>query len=304
MTKIREIVDAQSTHTLEPSEDHTESVADFGEEFLSTLQPIIRFQGLISAFHKPIVQLPKFDFSVSRVFNCHRRLATNLRNSSLGPVTEFSRKLEKLRRHNDVLDKSGWLPHYSTPFGLVDDCDTDSEALHRRLLHFYEERWSEVRQEIEFRLAGYELDDEAKATFREALDAHESRLYRCVCRVLPPEIERIARIELHDHKGKKKSSQPELGKLAGTLPVSSIKPRGFRALNLLRRLENHLYKSVRPDKDLYRFEQDPVPNRHAAVHGLVVYSSPQNSLNSIFMTEYIFQVISALKKTARLPAAD
>ena len=133
MTKIREIVDAQSTHTLEPSEDHTESVADFGEEFLSTLQPIIRFQGLISAFHKPIVQLPKFDFSVSRVFShCHRRLATNLRNSSLGPVTEFSRKLEKLRRHNDVLDKSGWLPHYSTPFGLVDDCDTDSEALHRR----------------------------------------------------------------------------------------------------------------------------------------------------------------------------
>lgn len=303
MTKIREILDTQSTNSPEPSEDHTESVADFGEEFRSALQPIIRFQGLISAFQKPIVQLPQFDIAVSRVFDSHRRLATNLRNTNLGPVAEFSRILEKLQRHNDVLDKSGWLPHHSTPFGVVDDCDTDSEALRRRLLHFYEERWSEVRQEIELRLAGYELDDEAKATFGEALDAHESRLYRCVCRVLPPEIERVARIELHDQKGRKKSSQPELGKVARTLPVSSIKPRGFRGLNLLGRLENHLYKKVRPDKDLYRFEQDPVPNRHAALHGLVVYSSPQNSLNSIFMTEYIFQVISALKKTARLPDA-
>lgn len=304
MTRIRDFLDTRSNNTPEPSEDSAESVADFVEEFRSALQPIIRFQGLFSAFSEPIVQVPQFDFGASGVSDSCRRLATNLRNASLGPVAEFSRKLKKLQRHNDVLDKSGWLPHHSTPFELVDACDNDPEALRRRLLRFYDERWPKVRQEIELRLADYELDDEAKATFREALDAHESGFYRCVCRVLPPEIERIARIDLQDHKNKKKSSQPELGKLAAKLPVTSIKPRGLRGLNLLLRLENHLYKTVRPDKDLHRFEQDPVPNRHAALHGLVAYSSMQNSLNSIFMTEYIFQVISALKKNSRLQAAS
>ena len=48
-----------------------------------------------------------------------------------------------------------------------------------------------MREHIENRLAGYKIDAEAKATFREALDAHESGLHRCVCRVLFPEIERV-----------------------------------------------------------------------------------------------------------------
>ena len=146
-----------------------------------------------------------------------------LRNANFGPFSEFSNNLAKLQRHNAVLDKSGWLPHHSTPFELVDACNGDSEALRRRLRQFYEERWPEIRQEIETRLVAYELDDEAKATFREALDAHESGLYRCVCRLLPPELERIARIELHDGKTTKISSQPILRKLAGTVRISSIK---------------------------------------------------------------------------------
>jgi hypothetical protein len=66
-------------------------------------------------------------------------------------------------------------------------------------------------------------------------------------------------------------------------------------LNLFRRLTKHLYENVRTEPDRQRFAQDPVPNRHAAVHGLVIYSSMQNSLNTIFMADYIFQVISFLK---------
>ena len=62
--------------------------------------------------------------------------------------------------------------------------------------------------------------------------------------------------------------------------------------------------AVRPDTERKCFEQDPIPNRHAALHGLVIYSSMQNSLNSIFMTEFIFQVISALKRTARMQATS
>ena len=38
-------------------------------------------------------------------------------------------------------------------------------------------------------ISSYNITSEAKATFREALDAHEAGLYRCVCRVLFPEIQ-------------------------------------------------------------------------------------------------------------------
>ena len=48
-----------------------------------------------------------------------------------------------------------------------------------------------------------------------------------------------------------------------------------------------------------RLARDPVPNRPAVVHGLVVYSSMQNSLNAIFMTDYIFLVIGLLKVLER-----
>lgn len=301
MTKIREILDTQSTNT---SEDITETFSDFGEELRRALQPIVQLQSLADSFKAPTIRVPTFDFGVQQILESHRRLAANLRYAIPRPFAEFSRKLEKFKRHNDLLDKSGWLPHHSTPFELVDACGSDSDALRRRLRDFYTEHWPGVRQQIELRLVGHELDDEAKATFREALDAHESGFYRCVCRLLPPEVERVARIELHDDRKKGISSQPKLRKLARTVRVSSIEPRGFRGLNLLRRLENHLYDNVPPDTGRNRFQQDPVPNRHAALHGLVAYSSMQHSLNSIFMTEYIFQVISALKKDERLQAAS
>ena len=302
MTKIREILGTHSADAPEPPEDHAGSIADLSTELRSVLRLTTQIQSLVSAFQAPILKRPQFEFAASPIFDSHRRLGTLMLNAARDPFPDLSRTLDKLQRHNDVLDNSGWLPHHSTPFELVDACDTDPEALRLGLLQFYEERWPEVRQQIQRRLPAYELDDEARATFDEALDAHEAGLYRCVCRLLPPEVERLARIGLHGDKGKPRSSQPKLRRLAGSVRVSSITPRGLLALNLLRRLQTHLYEPVRPGRDRKRFEQDPVPNRHAALHGLVAYSSMQNSLNSIFMTEYLFQVITALKETDRLQA--
>lgn len=45
-----------------------------------------------------------------------------------------------------------------------------------------------------------------------------------------------------------------------------------------------------------RLVRDPIPNRHAALHGLVVYSTRQNSLNVIFIGDYVFELISVLKE--------
>ena len=59
------------------------------------------------------------------------------------------------------------------------------------LLTYYTDNWSEVRTQLETRMSSHEIDDEAKATFREALDAHEAGFYRSVSRVLFPEFERM-----------------------------------------------------------------------------------------------------------------
>ena len=49
---------------------------------------------------------------------------------------------------------------------------------------------------------------------------------------------------------------------------------------------------------------DPVPNRHAALHGRVSYASEKSSLNMLIMTDFIFDAISkvAREDSARLAA--
>ena len=107
-----------------------------------------------------------------------------------------------------------------------------------------------------------------------------------------PEIERVSRIELHgDNLREKITSQPHLRELAGQLSLNAVEPRGYYGLVLFKKLTDHLYNRIATEEDRNRCNQDPVPNRHAAVHGLVVYSSNQNSLNTIFMADYIFQII-------------
>jgi hypothetical protein len=48
-------------------------------------------------------------------------------------------------------------------------------------------------------------------------------------------------------------------------------------------------------ENLAKISGDSIPNRHAAIHGYVSYDSAQSSLNAIFITDYIFQVIQAAK---------
>jgi hypothetical protein len=49
------------------------------------------------------------------------------------------------------------------------------------------------------------------------------------------------------------------------------------------------------EKNRSQLQLDPVPNRHTAIHGIVVYSSFWNSLNVIVMTDFAFQLMAAIK---------
>ena len=256
---------------------------------------------------------PILEFS-SRLQKAMQSFTEPLARYEMKPILEFSSRLQKAmqpfaepflnfapvitavreaRRNPQALDDAGWVPHYTMPFDCIAECGGDADAIRSLLSLHYEERWPEVRQEIEARLIRYDIDKEAKEAFCEALDNHQDGRYRSVSRLLIPEIERVSRTELHDDEVKIITSQDALRKLAANLPLSSVEPGGLYALNLFRRLSRHMYEHINDEANRQRLVQDPVPNRHAVAHGYWGYPSAQNSLNMIFMTDFIFQVISS-----------
>jgi hypothetical protein len=132
---------------------------------------------------------------------------------------------------------------------------------------------------------------------REALLAHEQGHYRSVCRLLLPEIERVARVEFKGNAPGSMKMAKLLVEKSDDLSVVQLEPSGYHSLILVQRLTEHLYGQVDTRERREKFEDDPVPNRHAAIHGIIVYNSIWNSLNVIFLTDIAFQVVSLAKQT-------
>lgn len=234
---------------------------------------------------------------------------------TVAPVLQkLSSEFKKWDVSSEVLRKAGWIPHYTTPFDLIAEIGEDPDAVRNQLLHYYGSNWKEVRPTIEARLADYQIDEEAKATMREALDAHEAGLYRCVCRVLFPEIERVFRTKLFDGQIGHISYERLIRKLVDDEEKSlgDFMSEGLYELDIFGHLTKHLrdedesesskwvygvFQRVGNEEDRERLKQYPVPNRHAAIHGFVTYDSPQNSLSAIFIADYMFRILGEPKKT-------
>lgn len=279
-------------------------IVDMCRGMQEALKPLADLQRQLQTTRVPRFGLARQDSAFRQFIESQARIAEAVKQLQLGSVATAAHQLARHARRAQVLDEAGWLPHHSMPFARMEECAGDVDAVRELLCRHYGERWSDVCRDIEARLAEYDIDDEANATFVEAMNAHEAGFYRSVCRVLMPEIERVSRVELYEGKLRGISSLPLLRELAGQLPITTVEPGGFLALNLFRRLSEHLYEDVWDEDSRRRFAEDPVPNRHAAVHGLVVYSSMQNSLNAIFMADFIFQAIGVLKRMASDQTTD
>ena len=46
--------------------------------------------------------------------------------------------------------------------------------------------------------------------------------------------------------------------------------------------------------EMGKCETDPVPNRHAVIHGLISYSTAQNSINTLIMVDFMFHLIGVV----------
>jgi len=218
------------------------------------------------------------------------------------PMLRLGEFIARSRREQQRLEVAGFLPHYTTPFDLLEDLE-NPEAIAASLEAHYVENWPEVRATFESHVEPYAIDDEAKLVFREALTVHEAGAYRAVSRLLFAEIERLTRAELHQGALKGFTSQPRLKEIASRLCPAELNPSGLRALELFQRLDDHLYAKVDTPEGVERARRDPVPNRHAALHGLVAYDTRINSLNALIMTDFVFQVLSAHRQSLSPPAA-
>ena len=119
-------------------------------------------------------------------------------SQAMAPIVEAAAPLvEQFARYNKFINSvrpTGWLPYHTMSLDIVEECGDDVALLEARLTEYYKDNWEDIRQDIETRMHSYHISTESKATFLEALAAHDVGHYRCVCRVLFPEIDREFRI--------------------------------------------------------------------------------------------------------------
>ena len=220
-------------------------------------------------------------------------------SKAISPFVEaIASQIEHFVKYDQFLkavQPTGWLPYHTVSIDFVEACGDDVALLESRLTEFYEKNWKTIRQDIDTRLDHYQITTESKTTLREALSAHEAGHYRCVCRVLFPEIDREFRIHFFEDAAGSISSKKMLEKLTDQGALEYFLPREAYGWILFDRLVHHLYEPVN-DNNRVLYEKDFVPNRHASTHGLVSYSTFKHSMNMIIMADYVFQVLTSTAK--------
>ena len=209
----------------------------------------------------------------------------------------------------------GWVPNRTTPFDLITKCGEDDTKLRTLLLAHYTDNWPEVRMCLESHMSSCDVDDEAKTTFREALDAHEHGRYRCVSRSLFPEFERVFREALFEGQAGQISYRKFVKKLTGEdgnpnladvlfagiqdMVLFKYLTEGVRFTGALDDQSRCAAPKYKPglavgvnEENIEQARHSPIPTRHAVAHGLVVYSSQQSSLNATFIADYVFSIVS------------
>lgn len=215
-------------------------------------------------------------------------------NNGLASFQRVIAEVFKSGTRNKLILAAGWLPHAST--GIGPDELPEAEGLRERIEQHYRENWGTISEELTASLGDLLIDEEAKACFREALDAHGHGFYRCVVRTLLPEIERVARVYFGvpvDHGlPRDKKAISRLKDALGDLPLSVLGgANGSRTASLGKFLQG-VYRNINSPEDVEKARADHIPNRHASIHGIVSYGSYQHSINAITMTQLVFALLT------------
>ena len=227
----------------------------------------------------------------------------SLPNLFESPFTGLLRSLPPLVNPKArVAEELGWVVHRTLPTTVLEDASEDN--LDEAIMTYYKERWAEVRREIELATSVYLIDEDSKDTMSQILSAHEYGLYRLVPVAIMVEIERAARVHLYGELvGRHLDIKGKIVDEIGELPISAFQDITSGIIQH-ETLENHLYEHIDDDGDRSQFAENPIPNRHAAIHGLVPYSTEKSSLNSIFLADFVLQMITEMKREKIAEIAD
>jgi len=217
---------------------------------------------------------------------------------ALEPFTVFVAEFMARQALNERVEQSGWLPHPLLPFDAF-DLQTPVLEIDQIIRSRLSENIEAVEMFFRESASQYGIDDIVPIVMSEALECHRRGNYRAVVRMLFPEIERSVRYVYGLGPGEKGvASIREARNQLKILPLGLVSNhRGM--FSLYQKLDRHLYMRVETPEALAVAEADPVPNRHAALHGLVDYSSMQNSMNMIIMADFIFRPLGAIYRQRR-----
>lgn len=209
-------------------------------------------------------------------------------------IRRWQPAFEDIARYNSAkktLKVKGILPHRSTPWALFDS--SKPNEFPPVVLGYYASEWQVAERVFLEDVDTYQISFEAKSAFVDAVKCHSARLFRSSVLTLLPAAEAEFRRAFGVALGQNGASLDELRMVARKVPAGIILGH-FAPLDLFKILQEHIYEPVKTSDALERFACDPVPNRHAAIHGLIIYDTELNSLNTLIMADYIFYLIGQL----------
>lgn len=215
--------------------------------------------------------------------------------SSLEAIERWRPELEWGARYlaaSAQMKSAGIIPHQTAPWADFDHLS--AESFPAIVLEHYSANWDRIEQAFSDEVSLHKISDETRLAFTEALHCHRNGFYRASVLTLLPAIEREFRLAAQIGPSFQAASLKELREKIKDVPYIDIN-RPIGPAYLFGIFDTHLYESVKTQDDVDRFMKNPIPNRHAAIHGLVSYTSSLNSINAIILAEYLFFIISKVR---------
>lgn len=193
-------------------------------------------------------------------------------------------------RVRKIYETTGLLYHYTFPNELIVGENAVKDHMENAVLEHYRGNWRSVSSEIETNIDQYTIPKASREALKEGLHAHGIGLYQAVPRIVFPEIERVLVNSGYNF------SSPEFVKdvktLGSTLTLEEF-PDAILGMPTWEKFVDHVYKTVKTPAQVAYHQGHPVPNRHAAIHGRVTYDTQVQSLNSIFLVDFMMRLLPA-----------
>ena len=197
-------------------------------------------------------------------------------------------------KNRKIFARTSWLPSPSYPVSIFNNCSDNITDLDKLIEAHYRKHWPSFRKDFKAKVENCKhLDEESKGCFLEALEAHQNSYYRLVPRSLIPEFERIFRLNLLDGNPGKLSDSKIKATLENDSEFSYIVD-SYSDFSIIEKFSNYLYENVNK-RNINSYKE--IPNRHAALHGVVPYSTFKNSMNMLILAEYFLRNLSANRET-------